>query len=99
MDLGTLFLMLGLAYGMGILWYDLLLGKLPEKVWRAAAYPFVGMFGAETLLAPWLPFDPAFGGLHLISVVVGSLVGVIIDWVINVARHPAMVSYLEPRAA
>ena len=33
MDIGTLFLMLGLSYGLGLLWYDLLPGKLPERVW------------------------------------------------------------------
>lgn len=102
MEIGTVLLMLGLAYGLGILWYDLLPGKLPEQGWRTAVYPFAGMFAAEALLAPLaplVPFDPAFWGLHLITVLVGSVTGVMIDWAINAARHPAMVRYLEPRAA
>jgi pimeloyl-ACP methyl ester carboxylesterase len=50
MDVGTLLLMLGLSYALGLLWYDLLLGKLPQQVWRVAAYPFLGIFVAEALL-------------------------------------------------
>lgn len=99
MDIGTLLLMLGLAYGLGILWYDLLPGRLPERAWRVAAYPFVGMFFAEAVVPPFLPFDPAFGGMHLITAVVGSMVGVVVDWVVNTARHPTTVPSLEPRMA
>ena len=32
MDLGTLLLMLGLSYALGLLWYSLLPAKLPERV-------------------------------------------------------------------
>jgi hypothetical protein len=39
MDVGTFLLMVGLSYGLGLLWYDLLPGKLPEQVWRVAGYP------------------------------------------------------------
>src|SRR3981081_2841035 len=39
MDVGTFLLMLGLSYALGLLWYDLLPGKLPQQVWRVAAYP------------------------------------------------------------
>src|SRR5713101_3736691 len=99
MDIGTVLLMLGLSYGLGVLWYDLLPGKLPERVWRVAAYPFLGIFVAEAVLAPLLSFDPKFGGIHLVSALIGSLVGVIVDWVVNQARHPAMVMQPERRAA
>jgi len=64
MDLGTLFLILGLSYATGLLWYDLLPAKLPERVWRVAAYPFAGIFAAEAVLAPLLSFDPKFGGMQ-----------------------------------
>jgi len=99
MDIGTVLLMLGLSYGLGLLWYDLLPAKLPERVWRVAAYPFLGIFAAEAVLVPLLSFDPKFGGIHLVSALIGSLVGVIVDWLVKQARHPAMVMQPEPRLA
>jgi hypothetical protein len=98
MDVGTILLMLGISYGLGLLWYDLLPGKLPEQIWRVAAYPFLGIFAAEALLRPVLPFDPTFGNLHLLTVLIGSLVAVVIDWGIRQARHPSMVLTPEARA-
>lgn len=98
MDIGSLLLMLGLAYGLGLLWYDLLLGKLPDRVWRVAAYPFLGMWVAQALLTPRFPNDPAFGGVHLVAAIIGSIVAVIVDWIITAARRPALVPTLEPRA-
>lgn len=97
MDIGTLLLMLGLAYGTGVLWYDLLPGKLPARPWRVAAYPFVGMYCAEALVGGKLA-DFTFGGLHLIAIVVGSLAAVVVDWVITQARHPTVVAQFEPRS-
>ncbi|MCS6802604.1 MAG: hypothetical protein RMM58_06865 [Chloroflexota bacterium] len=99
MDLGTLLLMLGLSYALGVLWYDLLPGQLPERVWRVAAFPFIGIYVAHSLLQPAFNVDPSFGGLHLITTVIGSLVGVIIDVVITRARRPSMVSEPELRRA
>ncbi len=98
MDIGTFLLMLVLSYALGVLWYDLLPGKLPERVWRVAAYPFLGIFVAETLLPRVLTFDPTFGGIHLITAFVGSLIAVIVDWVITQARHPSLVLQPEPRS-
>ncbi len=95
MEFGTFLLMLALAYSFGVLWYDLLPGRLPERVWRVAAYPFLGIWVGELLLARVLAFDPEFGGLHLISAAVGSLVAVIVDWIISQARRPAMVPQFE----
>ena len=64
MDIGTLLLMLGLSYGLGLLWYELFPGKVPQHVWRVAAYPFLGMFAAHAL-TPWMfgtsMSDPAVG--------------------------------------
>jgi len=95
MDVGTFLLMLGLSYALGLLWYDL----LPEQVWRVAAYPFLGIFVAEALLPSVLPFDPRFGNLHLLTVLIGSLVAVVVDWVIRQARHPSLVLTPEARGA
>jgi hypothetical protein len=61
MDVGTLLLMLGLSYPLGILWYELLPGCLPEQLWRVAAYPFLGIFVAQSVLPSIFPGDPAFG--------------------------------------
>ncbi len=99
MDVGTFLLMLGLSYALGLLWYDLLPGKLPEQVWRVAAYPFLGIFAAEAVPPSVLPFDPRLGNLHLLTVLIGSLVAVIVDWVIRQARHPSLVVTPEPRGA
>jgi len=99
MDIGTLLLMLGLAYGLGVLWYDLLPASVPDRVWRTAAYPFLGMFIAEALLSPLLTFDPTFGGIHLITALVGSLVAVAVDWGITEVRHPAATAWPHPRPA
>ena len=97
MDIGTLLLMLGLSYGFGVLWYDLLPGRLPSRVWRVAANPFLGMFVAQALFARSFPGDPAFGGIHLVMAIVGSVVAVIVDWIITRARRPEVVASLEPR--
>ena len=97
MDLGSLLLMLGLAYGFGVLWYDLLPGALPDRLWRVAAYPFLGMWVAQALLTPYFPNDPVFGGVHLVAAIIGSIVAVIVDWIITTARRPALVSMPEPR--
>jgi hypothetical protein len=99
MDVGTLLLMAGLAYGFGILWYNLLPATVPGPVWRVMAYPFLGIYVAEALIAPMLPFDPVFGGIHLISAIVGSIVAVVVDWVILQARHPAQVPQPRPQPA
>ncbi|HLF09248.1 MAG TPA: hypothetical protein VI789_07865 [Dehalococcoidia bacterium] len=97
MDIGTLLMMLVLSYALGILWYDLLPGKLPQLPWRVAAYPFLGIFVAEILLREFLTIDLAFGGVHLVTAFVGSLVAVIVDWAITQARHPMSVLQPEPR--
>jgi hypothetical protein len=99
MDFGTFLLMLGLSYALGILWYDLLPGRLPEQLWRVAAYPFLGIFVAQTFLPSIFAADLVFGGIHLVTAFVGSLVGVIADWIITQARHPALVQMPEPRMA
>jgi hypothetical protein len=97
MDIGSLLLMLGLAYGFGVLWYDLLPGTLPDRVWRVAAYPLLGMWVAQALLAPRFPGDPDFGGVHLVASIIGSIVAVIVDWIITTARRPSLVPMPEPR--
>jgi hypothetical protein len=51
---------------------------------------------ANTFL-PHFAGDPKFGGLGLISTFVGSLIAVIIDWIITAARQPTIVSTIEPR--
>jgi len=99
MDVGMFLLMLVLSYTFGLLWYDLLPGTLPGQVWRVAAYPFLGIFIAEALLPQFLPFDPTFGGLHVLSAAIGSIVGVLVDWAVTRARHPATVLRPEPLAA
>ncbi|TMA40854.1 MAG: hypothetical protein E6J71_13405 [Deltaproteobacteria bacterium] len=100
MELGTFLLLSAFAYGIGIFWYDLLPGKLAERPWRVAAYPFVGIVLAEAMTrADWL--GPAFGGLHVVPLLVGSLFGVVVDWLVTSSRHPAAIvaPELHARAA
>ncbi|MBX5492930.1 MAG: hypothetical protein IRZ14_17405 [Chloroflexi bacterium] len=91
MDLGSLLFMVAFAYGLGVFWYDLLPGQLADRAWRVAAYPFALMAIGEA----FVPFGPTFGGIHVITAVVASLIGVVLDWIIQVARHPAAVSTPE----
>ncbi len=98
MDFGTFLLMLALSYASGVLWYDLLPGKLAVRPWRVAAYPFLGIFVAETLLGGTILGSVLnFGGIQLIPMAIGSLVAVIIDWIIFSLRNPATVAQYEPR--
>ena len=100
MELGTILLMVGLSYAFGVLWYDLLPGRLPEQIWRVAAYPFLGMFAGEGLYSFFLlSGDIEFGGIHLFTAAVASLLAVVADWIITQARRPAMIEAPEPRAA
>ncbi len=95
MDIGTLLFMLAFAYGLGVFWYDLLPGRLSDRTWRVAAYPFALMAFGEALL----PYGPTFGGIHVVTALVAALVGVVIDWIIQTARHPAAVSTPEMAAS
>ena len=72
---------------------------MPDRVWRIAALPFLGIYIAEALLPPLLTFDPSLGGIHLITALIGSLVAVIVDWVIEGVRHPAAAAWPHPRPA
>jgi hypothetical protein len=97
MELGTFLLLAAFAYGIGILWYDLLPGQLPERPWRVAAYPLVGIALGEALFPTgWL--GPAFGGLHVVPMLAGSLVGVLVDWLVTSLRRPAAIAAPEMQA-
>ena len=97
MELGTFLLLLGFAYGIGVFWYDLLPAKLPERPWRVAAYPFIGIVLMEALTRPdWV--GPGFGGLHVVPLLVGSLFGVLADWLVTSARHPSAIVAPEMHA-
>jgi hypothetical protein len=101
MDLGTFLLMLALAYAFGLLWYDLLPGRLPERVWQGAVYSFLGIFVAEALASKTtaLDFDPRFGGLRLLTAAAGTHVAVLVEWLITQARRPSRVTQPEPLGA
>jgi hypothetical protein len=91
MDLGAFLFMLAFAYALGVFWYDLLPGQLSDRTWRVAAYPFALMAFGEA----FLPFGPEFAGIHVVTALVASLIGVIIDWVIQTLRHPTAVATPE----
>ncbi|HEX7126242.1 MAG TPA: hypothetical protein VF406_10805 [Thermodesulfobacteriota bacterium] len=95
MDFGTWLLMVALAYGLGVFWYDLLPATLPEAPWRIAAYPFVLMVIGEA----YAPVGPAFSGVHPATAIVAALIGVVIDWIVQAARRPETMPSLERRRA
>lgn len=94
MDIGTLVLMFALAYGLGVLWYQIL-GEVPSSIWRLMAYPFVAIVLAEV----YVPFGPAFGGVHVLGAVAAALAGVGLDRAIQYLRHTAAAPALESRSA
>jgi hypothetical protein len=97
MEFGTFLLLAAFAYGIGVFWYDLLPGKLAERPWRVAAYPFVGIVLTQALTpAGWL--GPAFYGLHVVPLFVGSLLAVLVDWLVTSYRHPAAIVAPEMHA-
>lgn len=97
MEFGTFLLLIGFSYGIGVFWYDLLPAKLAEKPWRVAAYPFLGIVLAEALL-PASYLGPAFGTLHVMPLVFGSLIGIVVDWLVTTYRHPAAIAAPEMHA-
>lgn len=95
MEVATWLLMVTFAYALGVFWYDLLPGKLPDIPWRVGAYPFALMVIGEA----FVPVGPAFLGFHPATAVVAALIGVVIDWIITYFRHPEAVAAPELRPA
>jgi hypothetical protein len=85
--------MVAFAYGVGLFWYDLLPGKLPELPWRVAAYPFTLMVIGEAFVG----VGAQFMGFHVGTAVIAGLVGVVIDWLITYFRHPQAIAAPELR--
>ena len=98
MEFGTFLLLACFSYGIGVFWYDLLPAKLAEKPWRVAAYPFVGMVLAHAML-PADMHGPAFGSLHVVPMMLGSLLGVVVDCLVTAYRHPASIAAPEMHAS
>ena len=94
MEIGTLVFMLALAYGLGLFWYEIVPGHVPTQVWRVMAYPFVTMVLAEV----FVPAGPAYGGVHIVTAVGASLLGVAVDWAVIALRHPVEGPALEARS-
>jgi len=82
MDLGTVVLMGAVAYGLGLFWSGLILGRTQDGIWRTAAYPFLAIVFAEA----YVQIGPAYGHLHLVSALLASLVGVLVDWAVGFIR-------------
>jgi len=97
MDFGTFLLLISFSYGLGVFWYDLLPAKLAEKPWRVAAYPLMGMVFAHAIMPPEY-HGPAFGSLHVVPALFGSLVAVVVDCLVTSYRHPAEISAPEMHA-
>ena len=69
---------------------------MPDKVWRVAVYPFGGIFVAEALLPSVLTFGARFGGIHLITAPIGSLVAVAVDCAITELPRAAQLRRWSP---
>lgn len=86
MDIGSVLIILALAYGLGMFWYDLFPTKRASSVLRVGAYPFLGIVFAEAWMMPLLAIGPTFGGWHPFTAFVGSFLGVAVDWIISYVR-------------
>ncbi len=95
MQVATWLFMVAFAYGIGVFWYDLLEGRLPDRTWRVAAYPFILMVLGEA----YVPAGPDFLGFHPATGVIAALIGVVIDWIVTYFRRPRTVESPELRAA
>jgi len=82
MDLGTIVLAGAVAYGLGLFWYGLILARSYGSVWRTAAFPFLAIVFAEA----YLQLGPQVGHLHLVTALVASLAGVLLDWAVGMLR-------------
>ena len=63
---------------MGVLWYSLL-GQKHASWMRITALPFVGAVFAEALWANYSVPGPAFIGLHVVAVTVGTFAAALAD--------------------
>ena len=88
MDTGSTLIILALSYALGVFWYDLIPGKWAKSILRVGAYPFLGIVAAEAFMTPLLGIGPTFGGWHLFAAVIGSFLGVAVDWFISYLRPP-----------
>jgi len=81
-DLGNVVLMGAVAYGLGLFWYGLVLGRTHESIWRTAAYPFLAIVFAEA----YIQLGPQVGHIHLLTALLASLVAVLVDWAVGMIR-------------
>ena len=82
MDLGNVVLTGAVAYGLGLFWYGLVLGRTHESIWRTAAYPFLAIVFAEA----YIQLGPQVGHIHLLTALLASLVAVLVDWAVGMIR-------------
>ncbi len=82
MDLGNVVLTGAVAYGLGLFWYGLVLGRTHESIWRTAAYPFLAIVFAEA----YIQLGPQVGHIHLLTALLAALVAVLVDWAVGMIR-------------
>ena len=97
MDLGNVVFTGAVAYGLGLFWYGLVLGRTHESIWRTAAYPFLAIVIAEA----FIQLGPQVGHIHLLTALLASLVAVLVDWVVGMIRGvvEAPQGQVQPAAA
>ena len=80
-ELGFVAFMIGLSYGLGVLWYKLLGdGTSGHSGWmRTASVPFVGLVAGEGVWAAYLLSGPTFFDVHVALALVTTLVAVLVD--------------------
>src|SRR5437588_13024927 len=90
MDFGTVVLMGAVAYGLGLFWYGLILGRSHDTIWLTAAFSFIAIVFGET----YAQLGLQLGHLHPLTALIAALVGVLVDWDVGWIRG----AWLSPKA-
>ena len=92
-DFSVVALAIALAYGTGVLWYNLL-GHKFDSWMRTAALPLVGLFIAEGIWANYTLGGPVFMELHVVAIILGTGVAALSDVVLQAVTRESHVAKL-----
>ena len=85
LELGFVIYLLAFGYALGIMWYHLFDYRVGDWM-RIIAFPFLGVVIGEGLWVPNMASGPAFFGVHVFVAISASLIAVLVDMGIHLAR-------------